>query len=708
MNDLDRAISTSELAVQLTSDLHPRYAEYLNNLGIALQKRFERTGSTDDLDRALAASERAVASTPSDHSNRALLLNNFGIALQKRFELTGSMQLLDLAIANREIAVELTPDDHPNRALCLDNLAIVLQRRFELTGSSGDLDRSVVAREQALQSDIAAPSIRLRAASSCSDLLIREGSYTRAKLILQVAVQLLPRVSPRQLRRADQQFNISQFAHITSRAVSLSLADADDPYTSLRFLELGKGIMANLQLEVRSDISVLAASHPDLAQQFQALRDQLDSPSSTLGLSEIEDSSSSSDSTSVVDWSKLIQERRELIKRFDDTLHIIRSLKGFENFLLGPSESELHSLAEEGPIVVFNTSEIRSDAFLITPDQIRVVHLPLLTPASLRDATDRFITAINDLGKLSRYNYARCEMSSILVWLWEVAIKKILNELGFTQMPRAGEVWPRVRWVGSGLLNLFPVHAAGYHDSTPPETALDRVISSYVPTIKSLSYARERLIRSEQIASTEKAIFVAMPKTPDKAPLKNVIKEVEELKTLLSEASVGFDIMQNSTRKEILSELPKHTIVHFACHGYSGRDPSQSSLLLEDWKSAPLTVSDIASLNIELAKFAYLSACHTSATRDNSLLDESISLTSAIQLSGYPSVIGTLWGVADDHAVEIARDVYKWSLRNGKFDVRRSAEGLHEAVRALRDKKQLFSQFRNDPLIWAPFVYIGI
>ena len=83
-------------------------------------------------------------------------------------------------------------------------------------------------------------------------------------------------------------------------------------------------------------------------------------------------------------------------------------------------------------------------------------------------------------------------MKVILEWLWDVAVKPVLDELGFTQIPQLDEVWPRVWWVGSGLLNILPIHASGYHDSTPPQTALDRVISSYAPTVKSLAYARER------------------------------------------------------------------------------------------------------------------------------------------------------------------------------------------------------------------------
>ena len=77
----------------------------------------------------------------------------------------------------------------------------------------------------------------------------------------------------------------------------------------------------------------------------------------------------------------------------------------------------------------------------------------------------------------------------------------------------------------------------------------------------------------------------------------------------------------------------------------------------------PLTVSDLTSLNIESAKLAYLSACHTSTMRDFHLLDESISLSSAVQLSGYPSVVGSLWQVRDSHSAEVARDVYTWILK---------------------------------------------
>ena len=441
------------------------------------------------------------------------------------------MEDLDRAIAMNEQAIKSTPDGHPVRATMLGNLGVALQSRFEGTGSIEDLERIIATYEQAFKSDTAPPSVRLKTASFCSNLLISQKLYSRAKAILRAAVQLLPKISPRQLKRGDQQFNISQFANITSCAVSLCLADAEDPYKSLQLLELGRGILTNLQLEVRSDISVLEASHSDLAQQFRELQDQIDP---TFKSSMIEEFS---DSTSIPDSSKLITERTALVKRFDGLLQYIRSLQGFENFLQGPSESELRSLAHVGPIVVFNVSEIRSDAFLITTDEIRSVHLPLLTSNSLEKFTNRFFAVIHKQ-TLRHYRHAMLEVNAVLEWLWDVAVNPILVELGFTQIPFEGETWPRVCWVGCGLLNILPIHASGYHDSTPRKTALDRVISSYAPTVKSLSYARERAARAEYIISQEKAILVAMPTTPGKKPLRTVMNEVKDLENLLSKAFI--------------------------------------------------------------------------------------------------------------------------------------------------------------------------
>ena len=303
------------------------------------------------------------------------------------------------------------------------------------------------------------------------------------------------------------------------------------------------------------------------------------------------------------------------------------------------------------------------------------------------------------------------ELNKVLEWLWDVAVGPILDELGFKQPPSHSDMWPRVCWIPSGILTLLPIHAAGYHNST--RNAIDRVISSYSATVKSLAYAREQAERTKEVDSL-KVMLLSMPKTSRQTDLPYAEKEVQELLRRMDlSANVSLTTIQHPTRHAVLSAIHDHQVVHFACHGHSVSDPSQSRLLLCDWETAPLTVSDIASLNLQVPQLAYLSACHTAATVAFRLLDESINLSTAIQLAGYPSVVGTLWHVADQSSVDVARDVYKWMLaEDTKLDTSKSAEGLHRAVRALREKTRTpvgFSKkVASNPLIWAPFIHLGV
>ena len=113
-----------------------------------------------------------------------------------------------------------------------------------------------------------------------------------------------------------------------------------------------------------------------------------------------------------------------------------------------------------------------------------------------------------------------------------------------------------------------------------------------------------------------------------------------------------------ATREAVLAALPGARWAHFACHGSADlADPSASRLLLDDHQTAPLTVVDVARLRLDDAELAFLSACST-ARPVGRLADEAIHLASAFQLAGYRHVIGTLWPIGDQHAVDIADDIY--------------------------------------------------
>jgi CHAT domain-containing protein len=552
----------------------------------------------------------------------------------------------------------------------------------------------------------------------------------RAKPLLETAVHLLPTPSPRQLKRKDAQFNISQFANLTARAVSLCLENMDDPYKSLQLLELGRGILANLQLEVRSDISVLAADHPEFAHKFQELRDQIDSPSSTLEPIMIQDQLAHVNANS----SRLLSNRRMLLNQFDDLMAHIRSLHGFENFLQGPSKLELLSLAKDGPIVVFNVSDIRSDAFLITTVDIRCVRLPSLTFDSVKHFTRTSMSKVKqrklnptesdpqskaketpldghgDINEKRKATLIKNEspsndMRTMLKWLWDAVVNPVLKELGFTETPD-NEPWPHVWWITSGLLAHLPIHAAGDHRNGSNRNAIDRVISSYVPTLKSLAYSREKVKNQFDNDEVSKALLVAMSLTPSQSALPYAEKEVKEVGALIPDSITKTIVLQPSKR-EVLDSLAGCRLVHFACHGESNPDdPSKSRLLLQDWKDDPLSVEDITGLNLQNAAFVYLSACSAADSQVESLLDEGIHLAGAFQLAGYPSVVGTLWHISDEHSAKVAVDVYcKLCKKSSRINPDDVARALHLAVRKLRSEMEGKSE---NSLFWSPYVHMGV
>jgi tetratricopeptide (TPR) repeat protein len=635
MTDIDRAISVSEQSLALTPSDHPIRRIILLNLSNSLQRRSELTEALDE--RVIELLDQAVCSTAEDHADLATIYHSWGIALKRQFEHTKSLDDINLTIVKMEQAVALTPDESPDLATRLHSLGNAIRLKSKETGAASDLNSAIDILERAVSVQSAPPFDRILAADSALDLL-RTSQPDRSKSLLRVAVSLLPLVSPRVLKQSDQQHNIARFSGMTSRAASISLECGEDPFDALQLLELGRGVLASLHLEVRSDISVLRASHPDLGRQLDSLRDQLDHP-----VYSIEQRVPNSVSET--------ERRRALSKNFDSLLFTIRQLEGFERFLLGHSASEVMTLAAYGPIVMFNISNYRSDALIIEKQGIRSLPLPLLTNQALESHAMRFLEATHSV-TLKNYADATDRVKAVLKWLWDVAVGPVLDELQFNKMPAEDDAWPRVWWVGCGLLNLLPIHAAGYHDSKdqPPRSAIDRIISSYTPTIKALAYARERATTIKVCTEVQRVALIGMCETPGHQDLRFVRVELDDLQKLLP-PEIQTTVIEHPTKANVLPTLRDHQIVHFACHGESALgDPSESKLLLSDWQTSPLTVSNLTSLNIKSPELAYLSACHTGSSLDIRILDESIHLASAVQLAGYPSVIGTLWSVTDVHS----------------------------------------------------------
>ena len=110
---------------------------------------------------------------------------------------------------------------------------------------------------------------------------------------------------------------------------------------------------------------------------------------------------------------------------------------------------------------------------------------------------------------------------------FHTAAKHILTALGFTGPP-VKDNWPHVWWVPTERLSRYPLHTVGYHHEGTAETMLDRVLSSYCPSVKAILDGRRRHPPAASAPQT-RAVLVAMGSTPGHASLPFAKDEISML-----------------------------------------------------------------------------------------------------------------------------------------------------------------------------------
>ncbi len=712
--DVNEAVEVARAAVQAAPDDGTGPAQYLSDLAAALDTRFQHTGEPADLEEAVEVARAAVRAAPDDRPDPDSLIG-LCLVLQSLFSHTSDPRDLEEAVEAGRAAVRAAPDDRPRYVMYVFNLGFALLRDYLRPGTV-DLEEALSMWEQVIGAATAPPRLRVLAARFAA-LMIAPSDPGRAAGLLEQAVLLLPEVAPRRSPRSDQQYALgSNSDGLAADATALALADPrvsaeERPARALRMVEAGRAVLLSQALDTRGDLTDLYDQHPHLAARFSELRELLD-----------QDPIAAAYATGAERGTGTGHERHHLVAELEELLERIRACTGFGAFGLPPTLDELLAEAACGPVVTFNISRYRSDALLLTRDGITSCPLPQLTPGIVIEKVNAFYQAMAEATAPDRDRVAaQRTLRQILEWLWKAAAEPVLSSLEALgeALPPAeeGKPLPRVWWAPGGLLGLLPIHAAGFYDD-PGEgahrrTVLDRVISSYTPTIRTLRHARQHRLRS---AEGPQSLIIAMPTTPGLGALTHVPEEARRLFGLLPRpiqliepmpASNGSPRPANAdtpTAATVLARLPQCTIAHFACHGASNpTDPSKSLLFLHDHATAPLTVAALSRVNLDRAQLAYLSACSTADPGNSELLDEAIHLTSAFQLAGFPHVIGTLWPIDDRLAVRIAESFYTnlTSGPLGTLDPDRSAAALHDTIRAVRDR------YPVTPSLWAAHLHAG-
>jgi CHAT domain-containing protein len=259
-------------------------------------------------------------------------------------------------------------------------------------------------------------------------------------------------------------------------------------------------------------------------------------------------------------------------------------------------------------------------------------------------------------------------------------------------IPEQSRIW----WCPTSVFCSLPLHAMGpiQSDGSQKLYFSDLYIPSYTPTLSALIESRKPSAHKFERPSL---LLVAQPdeSMPGAWDEMSLIQGLKTTVTTLTS--------KKATPSAVMNRLQDHRFAHFSCHGTleTGK-PFDASFKLYDGRC--LTLLEIIRSRLPSAEFAFLSACHTAELTDESIADEGLHLSAAVQYSGFRSVVGTMWAMADIDATALAKNFYGSLFSERWQDVpyyERTAEALRDAVQELRRKKKVTTER------WVNFVHYG-
>ncbi|WP_367575191.1 CHAT domain-containing protein [Streptomyces griseoaurantiacus] len=695
-------------------DLLPADAERfrcINALGITLASRYEDGKNPADYEAAATVFEEAARTARQDGDAARARGSLTYVHRLRALHTLRPDDLLTAEAAYREtLALPGIPD------VIFQTLVTGLADMLDVMGDmvvppTGPLstDAVTVYREVAeLRATVArAPHntlpTRIRAAHSWGLAAARLGDAAQASAAYRLAFDLLLRLAPQHLGRADRERHLSVLEGLGSDAATFALAEGD-PYGAAEFLEFGRGLFLSESLGLRAEAGLLSTHAPRLGERFLRLREELSDrqrrSAASFGLDAGEQASAFAHGADAE-----LTAYREAAAEMDDVLGRLRRVPGLERFLLPP---DVRRLVREvpSPVVVLAAGHHRCDALVVHAGTIRTLPLPDLTSGRVRSRLKQLQSATwaaadVDAAPAERVR-AETEVGTVLDWQWRsvaLPVLRALTDRGF--FPPAGSARrPRLWWCPTGPFSGLPLHASAALDAIPDRTlgaasVLDLVVSSYTPTLTALHRAQ-----GAELPASPRVLAVGLRDTPGLTRLAAAAREMRAVREWAPGASELND--REATRAAVLAGIESHDWFHFAGHAqqHAAADDNGALMCHDYQEEGPLTMSDIAECRSRSQSFlAYLSACETGRGR-STLADQALHVAGALQSAGFAHVIASFWPVHSGTSLRVARDFYGGVSRAGATH-EAMARALDGAVRSARDHRP------DRPSWWTPFHHLG-
>jgi tetratricopeptide (TPR) repeat protein len=313
----------------------------LRSLAKLLQIRYDRTETTADLEESVSCAEQAYAQANHDNAERlrCLLLRSDILAWKyKRFKEPEDLErCLDGYKEYRNyLSTNNDREYRHNYHHFLQHFSFDLHSLYFDSNPSQDLfTAALTANLEAWRCEYMHCYERLRAATRAMSVYISREKWEECNDLCEDSIHLFPTLSPRLLRRSDQQYLLSEFPSLPALAVSVALKAGSDPVKCLGNLELSHGIIMGLAIDCRNSLSELQERDPEVYTRFHDLRAVVDCQADTENLTESDR-----------------RRRQSSINNLEKLVKLIRVLPGFDTFQLPPHANEMRAIASEGPIII--------------------------------------------------------------------------------------------------------------------------------------------------------------------------------------------------------------------------------------------------------------------------------------------------------------------------------------------------------------------
>ena len=496
---------------------------------------------------------------------------------------------------------------------------------------------------------------------------------------------------------------LSSFSREMPLAYASYQVDRGQIEQAIETLERGRALLWSEMRHLRTSVDQLLDADPELGHKFAVLNRDLEELTKSIApsLKLSRDDVVSDDLRAGDEFGCMLRRQRGLLKERDELLSQIRALPGFDRFLLFPLFDKLQSAASSGPVIIVNHSRSRSDILIL---------LQNTSPSLIPTPTDFYDRAIALKDKLldsrvkdgldsCKYNLT---LASVLAELYKLVGKPVIDRLHKLRVPEQSRIW----WCPTSVLCSLPLHAMGPIQSDDgelepqgePRFFLDLYICSYTPSLNALIQSRNR--DSDYRSSDRPSVLLVAQPDPSLPTVGGEIQVVQALDTEVTSL-----ISDKATPAAVLDGFHHHRFVHFACHGtLEANEPFEAGFELHGDKR--LTLLEIVRADLPTAEFAFLSACHTAEMTEGSVMDEGLHLAAAVQYSGFRSVVGTMWAMADEDGRDLAKNFYQTLFSNSRRDQgtpyhEKSAKALRFAVKKLRRKTRMTLER------WVNFVHYG-